>query len=128
MHNYTPNRNGPLVLVVDDDPSVRKALDRLLRSAGLEVATFDCAAALLAFERPPRPSCLVLDLHLPDMDGFELLQRVEATAPDLPVVVLTGDTSEETRDLVLGNGAAAFLTKPCDEARLLEEVRRLLGE
>ena len=125
MHNYTPIHGGPLVLVVDDDPSVRKALDRLLRSAGLEVKVFACAAELLAFERPPRPSCLVLDLHLPDMDGLELLRRI--AAPDLPVVVLTGDTGADTRDRVLQGGAAAFLAKPAEETRLLETVRRLVG-
>lgn len=126
MHNYTPNRNSALVLVVDDDPSVRKALDRLLRSADLEVKVFACAAELLAFARPPRPSCLVLDLHLPDMDGFEVLRRIVATDPDLPVVVLTGDTGADTRDRVLQGGAAAFLAKPAEEARLLDVVRRLV--
>ena len=126
MHNYTPDLDGPLVLVVDDDPSVRKALGRLLRSAGLEVKVFASASELLAFERPLQPSCLVLDLHLPDMDGLELLRRVVATAPDLPVVILTGERDPGMRTRVLQEGARSFLTKPCEGSLLLEEVRRLL--
>ena len=127
MDNYTPECENPLVLVIDDDPSLRRSLARLLRSAGLEVETFARAAELLAFERPPRPSCLVLDLHLPDMDGYELLRKIVTEAPDLPVIVLTGETGEQKRLRALQDGAEAFLTKPFEDDRLLDEIRRLLA-
>lgn len=127
MHNYASSQDEPLILVADDDPSVRKALGRLLRAAGLEVKVFASGSELLAFERPPRPSCLVLDLHLPDMNGCELLRRIVAAAPDLPVVILTGETDPETRVRVLQDGAQSFLTKPFEESRLLAEVQRLLA-
>ncbi|HEY3491918.1 MAG TPA: response regulator [Solirubrobacterales bacterium] len=127
MDKYTPECESPLVLVIDDDPSLRRSLARLLRSAGLEVETFARAAELLAFERPPRPSCLVLDLHLPDMDGYELLRKIVAEAPDLPVIILTGETGEQKRLRALQDGAEAFLTKPFEDDRLLDEIHRLLA-
>ena len=126
MDKYTPESESPLILVIDDDPSLRRSLARLLRSAGLAVETFARAAELLAFERPPRPSCLVLDLHLPDMDGYELLRKIVAEAPDLPVIVLTGETGERKRLRALQDGAGAFLTKPFEDDRLLDEIHRLL--
>ena len=126
MHNYTPNHHEPLVLVVDDDASVRKALNRLLRAAGLNVKVFASGSELLAFERPLQPACLVLDLHLPDFNGFDLLRRILAADPNLPVVVLTGETSPGTSARALEGGARAFMTKPFEESRLLEEIQRLL--
>ena len=126
MDKYTAECRNPLVLVIDDDPSLRRSLARLLRSAGLEVQTFARAAELLAFERPPRPSCLVLDLHLPDMDGYELLRKMVAEAPDLPVMILTGETGEGKRLRALQDGAEAFLTKPFEDDQLLDEIQRLL--
>jgi FixJ family two-component response regulator len=126
MHDSAPEVNG-LVLVVDDDPSVRKALHRLLRSAGLAVEVFASGSELLAFERPPRPTCLVLDLHLPGLDGLDLLRRIVAEAPDLPVAVLTGEADPGLKARVLRAGARTFLAKPFEESRLLKEVRRLLA-
>ncbi|HVR98519.1 MAG TPA: response regulator [Thermoanaerobaculia bacterium] len=116
---------GPLVLVVDDDPAVRRALVRLLRSADLEVEAFASGSELLAFERPLRVVCLVLDLHLPDMNGIDLLRLILVSAPDLPVLILTGESDPAVRDRALREGARAFVLKPFEEGRLLEEVRRL---
>ena len=112
---------------MDDDPSIRRALDRLLRSAGLCVEAFASEAELLARESPVRPACLVLDVHLSDMDGLDVLRRIVAEDHGgLPVLVLTGDTNPELREQALQAGAAAFLTKPFDDDRLLEEVQRVL--
>jgi FixJ family two-component response regulator len=113
---------------LDDDPSVRKALGRLLRSADFDVASFASASELLAFERSRQPACLVLDLHLPDMHGLEILRHLVATAPDLPVVILTAESSPDIREQALRDGAAAFVVKPFEAHRLLEQVRRLVGE
>ena len=112
---------------MDDDPSIRRALERLLRSAGLSVETFASAAEFFARESPVPPACLLLDVHLPDTNGLDILRRIVAEDHgSLPVLILTGDTNPELRAHALKAGAAAFLTKPVDEDQLLEEVRRVL--
>ena len=120
--------NHLLIGVVDDDSSVRKALARLLRAACLSVEVFASAAELLAYEGPHRPACLILDIHLPDMDGITLLRRILAAEPGLPVVMVTGDVDPELRARALQAGAAAFLPKPLDEAELLAELHRALAK
>jgi two-component system response regulator FixJ len=117
----------PLVVVVDDDPSIRKALARLLRSASLEVETFGSAGELLVHNGSFHPACLVVDVHLPDIDGISLLRQLVAAAPGLPVVMITGDRDPELRLRALQEGAAAVLVKPFDEGRLLDEIRRALA-
>ena len=111
---------------MDDDPSIRRALERLLRSAGLVVESFASETEFLARESPVRPACLVLDIHLSDANGLDVLRRILAAEQDLPVLVLTGDMDPKLRERALQAGAAAFLTKPLDEDRLLEEVQRAL--
>ena len=111
---------------MDDDPSIRRALERLFRSAGLSVESFASAAELLAHDAPVQPDCLVLDVHLADTNGLDVLRRIIVADQGLPVVIITGDTNPELRKQALQAGAAAFLTKPFDEDRLLEEVRRAL--
>lgn len=117
----------PLVVVVDDDPSIRKALARLLRAASLEVEVFGSAGDLLARNGSLRPACLILDVHLPDMNGISLLRQLVAATPGLPVVMITGDKDPELRLRALQAGAAAVLAKPFDEERLLDEIRRALA-
>lgn len=114
-------------MVVDDDPSIRKALARLLLSASLEVEVFGSAGDLLARNGSLRPACLVIDVHLPDMNGISLLRQLVAAAPGLPVVMITGDKDPELRRRALQEGAAAVLVKPFDEDQLLDEVRRVLA-
>jgi len=111
---------------MDDDPSIRRALDRLLRSAGLSVEAFASAAELFARESPVRPMCLVLDIHLPDMNGLDVLRRVIAADPGLPVLIITGELDPDLRKQALQAGAAAFLIKPVDEDQLLKEIHRAL--
>lgn len=117
---------------MDDDPSIRRALGRLLRAAGLSVEVFAGAAELLARELPVRPVCLVLDVHLSEknghsgMTGLDVLRRLLATDQNLPVLVVSGDTDPDLQERALQAGAAAFLLKPFDEERLLEEVQRAL--
>ncbi len=117
----------PLVVVVDDDPAIRRALARLLRSASLEVEVFGSAGDLLARNGSLRPACLVVDVHLPDIDGISLLRQLVAATPGLPVVMVTGDRSPELGLRALQAGAAAVLVKPFDEERLLDEIRRALA-
>lgn len=126
-----PSTARPLVVVVDDDPSIRRALARLFRSASLEVEVFGSAGDLLARNGTLRPACLVVDFHLPDMNGISLLRQLLAPAPGRPVVpavMITGDKDPELRLRALQAGAVALLEKPFDEERLLDEVRRALAD
>lgn len=112
----------PLVGVVDDDPSIRKALSRLLRAGGLGVEVFASAGEFLAFEWPVRPACLVIDIHLADMNGLSLLMQIVAADPDAVVVIVTADADPQLKVQALQAGAAAFLTKPFDERRFLDQI------
>jgi FixJ family two-component response regulator len=122
-----PSAANPLVVVVDDDPSIRRALTRLLRSASLDAESFASAGELLAQNGFFHPACLILDVHLPDMNGISLLRQLVAAAPGRPVVMITGDRDPELRRQALQAGAVAVLAKPFDEQRLLDEVRRALA-
>ncbi|HEX6901364.1 MAG TPA: response regulator [Thermoanaerobaculia bacterium] len=116
-----------LILIVDDDASIRRALSRLFQYAGLEVEVYASAGELFGRELPDRPACLLLDLHMPEVHGFEVLERVAATLPELPVVIVTADSRAETEARAHRLGAAGFLRKPLDEEDLLGTIRRVLG-
>jgi FixJ family two-component response regulator len=116
-------RPRPLIAVVDDEEPVRKALGRLLTSAGLDVVIFASGAAFLESLGQSRPDCVVLDLHMPALDGFEVQNRLlTATDPPVPVVVLTGHDSDETRDRALGHRPVAYLRKPVNDQTLLDAI------
>lgn len=116
----------PVVLILDDDVSIRRSMGRLFRSVRLEVEGFASAGELLAYQRPARPACLVLDLYLPDVNGLDLLGQLAITDPELPVVVITGHVDESLRQRALRAGATAFLTKPYDEQALLDAIQAAL--
>lgn len=103
----------PLIAVVDDEEPVRKALQRLLRAAGLEAEGYASGQDFLAAER--RADCVVLDLHMPAMSGLQVLRRIRQTTKRLPVVVITAHDQPETRDECIAAGAAAYLRKPLDD-------------
>ena len=117
----------PAVCVVDDDAYVRRALLRLIRSAGYDAEGFASAAAYLARAPIAPPACMVLDLRMPGMNGFELQQRVKGTPLELPVVFITGYGDEKVRRQGLELGAVAVLFKPFKEALLLEAIARALA-
>ena len=111
-----------LIAVVDDEAPVGKALNRLLRLAGLNVETFASGAAFLDSLQNHTPDCVVLDLHMPQMDGFEVQRRLAQAAVRVPVIVITGRDSPQARECALANGAAAYLAKPVDGPALLDAV------
>jgi FixJ family two-component response regulator len=115
---------GPKVFLVDDDPSVRKAIDRVLGAAGLQVASFDSAAAFLEAYDPECEGCLVLDVKMPGMDGMELQDALAARGCILPIVFLTGHGDIHMSVEAMKHGAADFLTKPVDAELLLGCVAR----
>ena len=119
--------NSLLVAVVDDEESVCRALKRLLRSAGFEVATFGSGDEFLRSLRSRRPACLVLDLHMPRMSGFELQEHLAAAAETVPIVIITGHDTTQSRDRVMHAGAAAFLHKPVDDQALLDAVNTAIS-
>jgi len=112
------------VFVVDDDASVREALNGLLRSAGFAVETFASAQAFLA--RPPSdlPGCLVLDVGLPDLSGLDLQRRMAEMHMEIPIVFITGHGDVPTSVRAMKAGAVEFLTKPFGERDLLHAIRQ----
>jgi FixJ family two-component response regulator len=124
----TMGANRGTVYIVDDDPSVQRALQRLARSAGLTSRVFGTGAEFLAATHGPRPACVVLDLRLPDMHGLEVQRKLAHTDPDVRVIVLTGYGDELTRREALLGHAVAFLSKPVDEQVLLDAIRWAFAE
>jgi FixJ family two-component response regulator len=118
---------GCLVCVVDDDLSLRRALARLLRSAGYVAETFGDAESFLAFEQRPWAECLVLDVKMPGMGGIELLQQLREAGVTVPVIVISAMRSDEIQGAALASGAHAFFYKPFDAKGFLEAISRALG-
>lgn len=113
----------PIVFVVDDDPSVRRSTERLIRSIGLEVQVFASARDFLENPRPERPACLILDLRLPGLNGMELQQQLTESGIHIPIIFITGHGDIPTSVRAMKAGAAEFLTKPVRSPVLLNAVR-----
>jgi FixJ family two-component response regulator len=116
-----------LVVVVDDDASLRRSLARLLRADDLDVATFASAAAFLAAPLLDRPTCLVLDVRMPEIGGLDLQARLRAAGRDPAIVFLTGHGDVPASVAAMKAGAVDFLEKPVDPGALLAAVRRALA-
>jgi DNA-binding NtrC family response regulator len=115
------------IYVVDDDRSVREAVGSLIRSAGLSVRTFASAREMLASLRKELPSCLVLDIQLPDINGFELQQELARKDIQIPIIFLTGHGDIPMSVRAIKAGALEFLTKPFDDEYLLETIREAIA-
>ena len=113
----------PIVFVVDDDLSVRRTTERLIRSIGLEVQTFTSAREFLKSSRPEGPACLVLDVRMPGLSGMDLQRELARSEIHIPIIFLTahGDIPMSVR--AMKEGAAEFLTKPFRSRSLLDAVR-----
>ena len=116
------NDPSGIVFVVDDDPSVRKALARLFRTTEFEVQTFETAQEFLDHPRPDVPTCLVLDVRMPGLSGVELQEHLVADDPHLPIVFLTGHGDIPMAVKAIKSGAVDFLPKPVDKQRLRQTV------
>ena len=117
---------GALVYVVDDDASAREGVADLIRSAGLTAKTFASAEEFLAAPRPKTPSCLVLDVSLPGLNGLDLQQQLAKSNAQVPIVFLTGHGDIPMTVRALKAGAANFLTKPFDDEELLSAIRQCI--
>jgi FixJ family two-component response regulator len=121
--------NHSLIVVVDDDKSVRESLEGLMRSAGFAVGTFSSAEEFLNWKGLRDTNCLILDVRMPGMDGMELHRRLIEDRWDIPVIFITAHGSAtEMRAQALKNGAAAFLDKPLSEEALLTAIRAAVNE
>jgi FixJ family two-component response regulator len=112
-----------IVFVVDDDASVREALERLIRSAGLRVEAFASAEEFLKRPRADAPSCLVLDVRLPHLSGLDLQRRMVEANNEIPIVFITGHGDIPTTVRAMKAAAVEFLTKPLVEGDVLESIR-----
>ncbi len=118
---------GPVIAIVDDGEPVHKALQRLLRSAGMAAETFPSGEAFLASLPLRRPACVVLDLHMPQVTGFDVLKRMTEGGFHAPVIVFAGHDSPEAYKRALALGALAYLRKPVNDEALLDAVRQAVG-
>ena len=124
----------PIIYVIDDDDAVRQSLEFLLKTAGITVRGFESAKAFLEIMPQISSGCIITDVRMPEITGIELLQRVKAVNPDLPVIVITAYGTVESAVQALRAGAYDYITKPfeSDELRLtvaqVLERQRLLVE
>lgn len=116
----------PTVFVVDDDISVRESLDLLIKSLGLESVMFSAARDFLSFARVQGPSCLILDISLPDINGLDLQRLIASDLAGLPVIVITGSDEASLMVRAMEAGAFEFLMKPFESERLLKAIERAI--
>ena len=118
--------DDPIIFVVDDDHRMQEALSSLVEAMGFRVATFGSASEFLGAEKPDSPSCVLLDLKLPDINGLELQQELaDREAP--PVIVVTGHGDIPSSVRAMKAGAVEFLTKPFDERELQHAIEKAVA-
>ncbi len=119
----------PLVVaVVDDDSAVRKAVGRLLKSAGFDALTFASAHEFLRASRQGDVACVILDLKMPDIDGLDLQARIKESNSMMPTVFITAHADPASEAQAKAAGARAFLHKPFEDQALFDAVRAAIGE
>jgi FixJ family two-component response regulator len=117
--------NGQHITIVDDDEAVRLSLQALLEAAGFEVDIFETGEAFLAADG--RPACVIVDFHLPGLDGIETMRRLHDHGQPAPVILVSAQLEPGTRSRAAGAGAVAVLQKPLQEGMLLECIGRALA-
>lgn len=117
----------PIVFIVDDDPSVRKSLERLIQSVGLAAKSFASAAQFLQSGHGQETGCLVLDVRMPEISGLELQDQLANKGVFLPVIFISGHATVPVSVRAMKGGAVDFLLKPFDEQELLDAVYRAIG-
>ena len=122
-----PNPNTDVICLLDDDPSVLKAVARLLSSAGWHVQQFSDPEKFLEYARIHRSPVAVIDVWMPLMNGLEVQSRLRQVSPSTRVIIFTGKDDPRVRSTALNAGASAFLTKPFDDEELLTAIRLALA-
>jgi len=113
----------PTVFIIDDDPSARRGLTRLVRTAGMKAESFASAGEFMASEKSDGPGCIVLDVRMPEMTGPELQEELGKAEYGMPIVFLSGHADVPTAAQAMKKGAVDFLTKPVDRDSLLGAIR-----
>ena len=116
------SENKPVVFIIDDNPSVRDALDSLIRSIHLNVQSFGSTDEFLRFKRPDAPGCIVLDVRLPGLSGLDFQREMAKSHVDLPVIFITGHGDVPMSVRAIKAGAIEFLTKPFRDQDLLDAI------
>jgi FixJ family two-component response regulator len=116
-----------MIAVVDDDPSVCRALKRLLRSLSHEVETFSSARDFLDWHPEGNLDCLILDVHMPDMTGFELKRKLSEDGRNPPIIFITAHDDLQTRQCALNSNVVAYLRKPFDDQSLIDAIQKAAG-
>jgi FixJ family two-component response regulator len=116
------DKKPPLIAIVDDEESIRRALERLLRSAAMDVETFSSGDAFLAAVATSPVDCVVLDIHMSGVSGFDVQAQMVQSGSSVPIIVMTGHDMPDSRVRALAAGAVAYLLKPVDERVLLDTI------
>ena len=118
--------NPHVVAVVDDEEAVRRSMERVLRAAGYGVASFAGGAELIESLPSVRPSCVLLDLEMPGLSGLDVLSHLAKQPAAVPVIIVTGRDTPQTRQRAAVGGAATYFTKPVDTSALLEAIEAVI--
>ena len=119
--------NPSLISIVDDDPSFRDSMRRLIKSLGYAVAVFSSAADFLASPGLAATDCLVADVHMPEMSGVELFSHLIGTGRGIPTILVTAYPDDRVQRRMLSDGVRCYLRKPLEEAVLIDCLRSALG-
>ena len=119
--------DSPVISIIDDDPSVRKATDGLVRSLGYRCLTFASAEDFLQSDHLDDTSCVITDVQMPGLSGVELQSELNARGAHMPIIFITAFPEDRVRRCVLEAGAIGFLSKPFEEAVLIEHLQAALG-
>lgn len=117
----------PVIYIVDDDESVRRALGRLIRSSGMETRTFASADEFLNYGYEKQNACLLIDIKMPGLSGLELQQELIKRGDKLPAIFITAFDTKEARDQAKELGAAGYLRKPVDDQALLDLIQWVMA-
>jgi FixJ family two-component response regulator len=126
--HVTTERKSKLVAIVDDDPSVQNALQDLIESAGMLARCFASAEEFLESGEHHKATCLIADVRMPGMSGLELQAKLNAERCRIPIIFITAHGEAKMRVQAMRDGAVEFLTKPFDDAVLLEAVQAALQQ
>ena len=116
-----------IVFFIDDDPLYRRSSERLVRSAGFDVQSFETAGDFLSSRRPNVPSCLILDVRLPGLSGLDLQRELAEAGVHIPIIFVTGHGDIPMSVQAMKAGAVEFLTKPFRDQALLDAIRQAIG-
>ncbi len=111
-----------MIYVIDDDESVRKAFNRLFRSVNLEVETFASAEEFLESQKADKNSCIIIDIRMPGLTGFDLQRKLKAQGIQIPVIVISASDDAQVQEQARELGAVAFFRKPIDDQALLDAI------